>query len=126
MFAHASILTNAYAGPEFAPFERESPVLAEESDSLSESNAESLRLTQGFLTAIDFEVEAALSLRSGWHADWKADIYLVRTLERIADHLKALKAMQATANEARDANSLSGPTDPIAANEHNVLVMKPR
>lgn len=126
VFAHASILANAYAGPEFVPFECESPVSAEESDSLSESSAESLRLAKGFLTAIDFEVAAALSLCGSWHADWKADVYLIRTLERIADHLKALKATQATADEARDANSLSGPTGPIAANEHNVLVMKAR
>ena len=85
-----------------------------------------MRLAKDFLTAIDFEVEAALSLCGGWHADWKGDIYLVRTLERISDHLRALKAVQATVNQSRDANSLSGPTDPIAANEHNVLMMKPR
>jgi len=91
------------------PFECKTPVLAEESDSLSESNAENLRLAKGFLTAIDFEVSAALSLCGGWHADWKGDIYLVRTLERISDHLKALKAIQTTVNQSQDGNSLSGP-----------------
>ena len=126
MFAHAAILTNAYAGPEFEPFECETDVLAEESDSQSESSAESLRLAKGFLTAIDFEVAAALSLCGGWHTDWKADIYLIRTLERIADHLKALKAIQAMADQSGDGDSPSAPAVPIAANDHNVLVMKPR
>jgi hypothetical protein len=126
VFAHASILTNAYAGSEFAQFEAETAALAEESHSQSASSAESLRLAKSALTAIDFEVAAALSLRGGWHADWKADIYLVRTLERIAEHLGALKAIQATVDQSRDASSLFAPTDPIAANAHGVLVMKPR
>ncbi len=126
MFANAAILTKAYAGPEFVPLECETPVLAEESDSQSEASAESLRLAKSFITAIDFEVAAALSLCNAWRADWKDDLYLVRTLERIADHLKALKAIQATVDQSRDASSLSAPTDPIAVSDHHVLVMKPR
>ncbi len=126
LFAHAGILTNAYAGPEFEPFECEAPVWAEESDGQSLSSAENVRLAKGFITAIDFEVVAALSLCGGWHADWKDDIYLVRTLERIAGHLKALKAIQAMDGQSLEANSRSASTEPIAANEHTVLVMKPR
>jgi hypothetical protein len=126
VFAHAAILKNSYADPEFAPVECETAALAGEPESQSALSAESLRFAQGTLTAIDFEVAAALSLCGGWHADWKADVYLVRTLERIADHLKALKATQATAGQSRDANSLSVPTDPIAANARSVLIMMPR
>ncbi len=126
MFAHASILTNAYAGPEFGPLDRQALASADESDTPSASAAENLRLANNSLTVIDFEVSAALSLCGGWHADWKADIYLVRTLERIAEHLKALKEMQAVVSPPLDASSLFGPADPITANEHNVLVMKPR
>lgn len=126
MFAHAALLRNAYAGPEFEPFECETPVSAEEPESRSVSGAESVKLANGFITAIDFEVVAALSLCGGWHADWKDDIYLVRTLERIAGHLKALKAIQAMDGQSLEANSRSASTEPIAANEHTVLVMKPR
>lgn len=126
MFAHAALLRNAYAGPEFEPFECETPALGEESGSQPAPSADNLMLTRGFLTAIDFEVSAALSLCGGWHADWKSDVYLVRTLERIADHLKALKAIQAVADQSAGSNPFSPPPDPVGANDHNILVMKSR
>jgi hypothetical protein len=126
VFAHAALLRNAYAGPEFEPFECETPVSAEEPESRSVSGAESVKLANGFITAIDFEVAAALSLCGGWHDDWKSDVYLVRSLQRIADHLKALKAIQTTAGQSRDVNPPTAPTDPVAANDHNILVMKSR
>jgi len=126
VFAHAAILTNSYAGPEFAPIERQSAALAEGSDSQSESSAENLKLANSALTVIDFEVAAALSLCSGWNADWKADVYLVRTLERISGHLKALKAAQGAADQSRLDNSLSAPAEPSITNMRSILVMKPR
>jgi hypothetical protein len=51
---------------------------------------------------------------------------LVRILERIADHLKALKAIQTTAGQIRNAGSLSAPTDPLAARNRNIPAMKSR
>ena len=102
MSAHASMLPNAYTGPEFVPFVCEDPALANETGFPPESSAESLRLEKGFLTAIDFEVAAAVSLCAAWHADWRGDVYLIRTLERISEHLKALKAIRATVNQSSE------------------------
>jgi hypothetical protein len=112
MFAHVATLTNSYAGPKIEPFECEAHVLAEGSDTESVSNAESLKLAKGFLTAIDFEVTAAFSLCGSWQADRKSEVFLLRTLGRIADHLKALKAAQATVDQFRDVNPHSAPRDP--------------
>ncbi len=126
LFAHAAILTNSYAGPEFAPIERESVASAKGSEGQSEAGAENLKLANGALTVIDFEVAAALSLCGSWNADWKADVYLVRTLERISGHLKALKAAQTTASQSRADNSLPAPAEPSITNMRSILVMKPR
>jgi hypothetical protein len=112
MSANPAMLPNTYAGPELVPFVREAAPLAKESDSHSASGSESLRRAKAFLTAIDFEVTsidfevaAALSLCGGWHAEQQGDVYLIRTLQRIAEHMKALQGIQATLNYSRDGNS---------------------
>jgi hypothetical protein len=51
------------------------------------------------VTAIDFEVESARSLYGRWNAEPKSDVYLLRTLERISEHLRALHAIQADLND---------------------------
>lgn len=98
MLANSANLTNAYAGPKVVPIVREAPALVKETESLSRSGAEGHGLAEGFLTAIDFEVAAALCLYRGWHAERKGDVYLIRTLERISEHLKAMKALEPTLN----------------------------
>jgi len=112
MSANPSILPGAYVGPELVPFVRETSPLARETEALSGSGTESARFAKGFLsaidfevTAIDFEVAAALSLYGGWDAQHKGEVYLLRTLERIAEHMKALLEIQATLNQSREANS---------------------
>ena len=56
------------------------------------------------VTSIDFEVASALSLCVGWHAEQRGDIYMIRTLQRIAEHMKALQAVQASINQPRELN----------------------
>jgi hypothetical protein len=95
-------IANAFAGPELVPFVREAPVLPKETTGLSASSAESLRLATGFLTAIDFEIAAAQSLSGSWHAEQHGHVYLNRSLERISEHMKALRALHGTLNKSRD------------------------
>jgi hypothetical protein len=90
-------IANAFAGPELVPFVREAPALAKETNGLSASGAESLRLASGFLTAIDFEVAAAQSLCGPWHAEQRGEVYMNRSLDRISEHMKALKAIHSQA-----------------------------
>ena len=109
MAAKASVLPSPYRGPELVSFERESAPLAGEAEIRSASVSEGPRLAQGFLnaidfevTAIDFEVEAARSLYGVWHAQHQGEIYLIRTLDRISEHLRALQAIQAEVGEPRN------------------------
>lgn len=102
MAANHSILPNSHGRPELVPFMRESQSPSEKTEGVSESNAESITVARNFLgaidfevTAIDFEVAAALSLSPAWRAESQSDVYLVRTLERIAGHMKALQDIQA-------------------------------
>jgi hypothetical protein len=95
-------IANAFAGPELVPFVREAPALAKETNGPSTSSAEGLSLAKGFLTAIDFEIAAAQSLCGPWHAEQHGNVYLNRSLERISEHMKALKAIHATLNKSRD------------------------
>jgi hypothetical protein len=106
MAAKASVLPSPYRGPELVSFERETVPSAGEAETRSASISEGLRLAQGFLnaidfevTAIDFEVEAARSLYGAWHAQHQGEIYLIRTLDRISEHLRALQAIQAELGE---------------------------
>jgi len=87
--------------PELVSFEREIVPLAGNAEIGSTSVSEGLPLAQGLLnaiefevTAIDFEVEAARSLYGVWHAQHQGEIYLIRTLDRISEHLRALQAIQ--------------------------------
>jgi hypothetical protein len=109
MSANHAMLPNGYPCPELVPFVREAAPLAKESDSQSASGTESHRRAKAFLTAIDFEatsidfeVASALSLCVGWHAEQRGEVYMIRTLQRIADHMKAL---QASLNQQREVNS---------------------
>jgi hypothetical protein len=83
--------------------------LTDEKERRSEAGSESVRLAQGILnaidfevTAIDFEVAAASSLYGVWHAQHQGEMYLIRTLERISEHLRALQAIQAEFSESRE------------------------
>jgi hypothetical protein len=96
------VIANAFAGPELVPFVSEVSALDNEIDSLSASGAENLRLAKGFLTAIDFEIAAAHSLCGPWHDEPNGDVYLNRSLERISEHMTALKAIHAKLNRPRD------------------------
>lgn len=114
MSANPARFPNTYAGPELVAFVHEAAPLAKESDSHLASSAESARRAKAFLTAIDlevtsidFEVAAALSLCGGWHAQQQGDVYMIRTLQRIAEHMKALQAIRATLNQSRDGISPS-------------------
>jgi hypothetical protein len=109
MSANPAPLPNAFAGPELVPFIRDAATSGKESDSPSTSSAESLRRAKALLaaidfevTSIDFEVTSALSLCVAWHDRKDGDIYLIRTLQRIAEHMKSLHAAQATLNQPRD------------------------
>jgi hypothetical protein len=95
-------IANAFAGPELVPFVREAPALAKEPSSLSASSAESLGLAKSFLTAIDFEIAAAQSLCGPWHAEQHGNIYLNRSLDRISEHMMALKSIHAMLNKSRE------------------------
>jgi hypothetical protein len=92
MHANAAGSTNAFAA-KGRPFGRET-------DSPTALIAESLGVTKSFLKAIDFEITAARSLGDVWQAEPEGHVYLVRTLERISEHLKALQAVQAAIFEA--------------------------
>jgi hypothetical protein len=117
MSANPAPLPNPYAGPELVPFVRETAVQGKESDSPSPSSpypsgpenfrrAKSLMNAIDFeVTAIDFEVASALSLCAGWHAQQQGDVYLIRTLQRIAEHMKALQTIQESLSQHRE-----GPT----------------
>ena len=102
MSANPAPLPNAFAGPELVPFIRDAAASGKESDGPSASSAESLRRAKALLAAIDFEVTSALSLCVAWHDRKDGDIYLIRTLQRIAEHMKSLHAAQATLNQPRD------------------------
>lgn len=106
MAANPSIRPNSYAAPELVPFVREDFLLAQERDGPQVSGAETLKLARGFLeaidfevTAIDFEVAAALCLSGSRQAQHEGEVYLVRTLERIAEHMKSLQAIQTSLNQ---------------------------
>ncbi|MGD0629351.1 MAG: hypothetical protein ABR987_08355 [Terracidiphilus sp.] len=71
-----------------------------ETDSPSALIAESLGVTTGFLKAIDFEITAARNLSGVWQAEPEGHVYMVRTLERMSEHLRALQAIQAAIFEA--------------------------
>jgi hypothetical protein len=108
------MLPNRYPRPELVPLVRETAPPAKESDGQSGSGTETLRRAKAMLsaidfevTAIDFEVASALSLCVGWHAEQRGDVYMIRTLQRIAEHMKALQAVQASLNQPREANSTS-------------------
>lgn len=112
MSANPAPLPNAFARPELVPFARETANQAKESDSLSSSSTESIRRAKSVMnaidfevTAIDFEVASALSLCAGWHAQQDGDVYLIRTLQRIAEHMKALQSIQESLSQHRE-----GPT----------------
>jgi len=97
MSANAALveMANAFDGIQLVPSLCEAPALDEETDGLSGTSAESLRLAKGFMTAIDFEVAAAHCLSLTWHAERYGDVYLNRSLERISEHMKALKVIHA-------------------------------
>jgi len=109
MSANPAPLPNAFTGPELVPFIRDVAASGKESDSPSASSVESLRRAKALMsaidfevTSIDFEVTSALSLCVAWHDRKDGDIYLIRTLQRIAEHMKSLHAVQATLNQPRE------------------------
>jgi hypothetical protein len=87
MHASDSESTDAYA--------MKGSAFGNEMDGLSASDAKSLSVVTGLLTAIDFEIAAARSLSGAWHAEPGGHVYMVRTLERIAAHTTALRVIQA-------------------------------
>lgn len=112
MSANPASLPNPYARPELVPFVRDAVPQSKEPESQSGSITENHKRAKSYLsaidfevTAIDFEVASALSLCVGWHEQQNGDIYLIRTLQRIAEHMKALQAIQATLNQPRDGSS---------------------
>jgi hypothetical protein len=109
MSANPAPLPNAFPGPELVPFIRDAAALGKESESPSASSVESLRRAKALMAAIDlevssidFEVTSALSLCVAWHDRQDGNIYLIRTLQRIAEHMKSLHAVQATLNQPRE------------------------
>jgi hypothetical protein len=92
MHANASLATNASVS--------EGPAFGTETDGPTAFRAKGLGVTKNLLTAIDFEIESARTLSRVWHAEPGGHVYLVRTLERISEHLKALHAIKAAINEA--------------------------
>jgi hypothetical protein len=112
MSANPAPLPNPYSRPELVPFTRETAPQSKESENQSGQTTESHRRAKSYLSAIDFEVNAidfevasALSLCVGWHDRQDGDIYLIRTLQRIAEHMKALQAIQESLSQHRE-----GPT----------------
>lgn len=112
MSANPAPLPNPFARPELVPLVRETAVQAKESDRPSPSATETIRRARALMsaidfevTAIDFEVSSALSLCVGWHDRQDGDIYLIRTLQRISEHMKALQAVQESLGQHRE-----GPT----------------
>ena len=102
MSANALALRSLSAGPALVPSIRETLSLVDEAGDQAVQGSESVRFAEGFLraidfevTAIDFEVAAARCLYGVWHEQRHGDVYLIRTVERIAEHLKALQAIQA-------------------------------
>ncbi len=107
MAAKASLLPSPYLGPELVPPVREAIASLEETERLSGSHSEDFRSAKGLLaaidfevTAIDFEVASAQCLYGVWQSHRQGDVYLIRTLERISEHMKALHAIQATLSES--------------------------
>jgi hypothetical protein len=103
MPANASALKIPYAKLELVPFAGDALRSVEEPASVPASRAESARFAKGAfkaidfeVTAIDFEVEAARCLYGSWQAQRQGDVFLIRTLDRISEHLKALQAIQAS------------------------------
>jgi hypothetical protein len=114
MSASPAPLPNAYPRPELVSFVRDAASQIKESESQSAAVAEGQRRAKALLsaidfevTSIDFEVASALSLCVGWHDQQHGDIYLIRTLQRIAEHMKALQTIQATLNQPREASPSS-------------------
>jgi hypothetical protein len=106
MSANPAPLPNPYARPELVPPARETAVQAKESDRPASSDTGTIRRAKTLMkaidfevTAIDFEVASALSLCAGWHAQQQGDVYLIRTLQRIAEHMKALQSIQETLSQ---------------------------
>jgi hypothetical protein len=111
MAAKASLFPSPYLGPELVHPVREAIAANEEPETLSGSGSESARRAKGLLeaidfevTAIDFEVASAQCLYGVWQSHRQGDVYLIRTLDRISAHMKALHAIQATLSES--ANSM--------------------
>jgi hypothetical protein len=109
MAAKASLFPIPYLGPELVLPVREAIASNEEIETLSRSGSESARRAQGLLaaidfevTAIDFEVASAQCLYGVWQSHRQGDVYLIRTLNRISEHMKALHAIQATLSERAD------------------------
>ena len=107
MAAKASLFPSPYLGPELVPPVRGAIASNDETESRSGAGLESARLARGLLeaidfevTAIDFEVASAQCLYGVWQAHRQGDVYLMRSLERISEHMKALHAIQATLNES--------------------------
>ncbi|MGA9667889.1 MAG: hypothetical protein WBQ94_01705 [Terracidiphilus sp.] len=100
--AALTVIANAFARPELVPYISDASELDKETEGLSASSAENLRLAKGFLTAIDFEIAAAHSLCRPWHDEPNGEVYLNRSLERISEHMTALKAIHSKLSPSRD------------------------
>jgi hypothetical protein len=108
MAAKASLFPSPYSGPELVPPVRDAGAPDEEKDGLSGSVLETARQARRLLdaidfevTAIDFEVASAQCLYGVWQSHRQGDVYLIRTLERISEHMKALHAIHETLGESQ-------------------------
>jgi len=108
MAANPSILPHSHPRQELVPYVHESPTPSEETEGLTLA-ANLLGAINFEVTAINFEVAAALKLSPAWHADPHAGVYMVRTLERIAVHMKSLQDIQAFVEAGRDEKSHPDP-----------------
>jgi hypothetical protein len=115
MAAKASLFPSPYLGPELVHPVREAIASNEKPEALSGSGSESARRAKGLLeaidfevTAIDFEVASAQCLYGVWQSHRQGDVYLIRTLDRISEHMKALHAIQATLSESADSMMPTG------------------
>jgi hypothetical protein len=106
MAAKASLFPSPYPGPALVTPVREAVASNEEAGSLSGSGLENTGRAKGLLeaidfevTAIDFEVASAQCLYGVWQSHRQGDVYLIRTLDRISEHMKALHAIQAKLSE---------------------------
>ncbi len=102
MFANSSTPQNSFTGPRVVPIVREAPTLSKEPEYLPESIADNAGPAEDILQAIDFEVAAALCIYGSENGGRRGGVYLVRALERISEHVKALKALQGPSDEIFD------------------------